>query len=107
MDQLKWFRSSLLVLSLAARAGADQVAYRYGTNGYTGVEDVSISTQYGGNGVTNSTDENEIYDLSGPDGYIEETLIRFNNLSLPQGAVVTSAQLTVVFDNWQTGFTVD
>src|SRR5436305_7182678 len=33
-------------------------------------------------------------------------MLRFNNLSLPTGATVTGATLSLVFDNWATGFTV-
>src|SRR5205809_3995894 len=100
-------RALLLVILCSTQTRADTATFRYGTNGYTGTEDVSISTQYGGNGVTVSNGELEAYTLSGVDGYTEEALIRFNSLSLPQGATVTGAQLTLVFDNWQTGFTVD
>jgi hypothetical protein len=67
-------------------------------------DDVSISDHNGG--VTETAGELMVWDLTGSDPYKEEALIRFGNLSLPAGATVTSATLTLTFDNWSTGFSV-
>src|SRR5690348_2938862 len=60
-------------------------------------EDVSISSQNGGNGVTTTAEELMVWNLTGSQGYSEEALIRFGNLSLPAGATVTGASLGLTF----------
>jgi len=73
-------------------------------------DDASISNENpgdnGGNGVTTTSGEMMVWNLTGTDGYSEEALLRFGSLSLPAGATVTGASLALTFDNWSTGFTV-
>ena len=59
------------------------VSFQNGVNGYSGTRDVSISTQYGGNGVTTTDGELMSWKISGTSGYEERALIRFDALSLP------------------------
>ncbi len=77
-----------------------------GNTTFTPTDDVSISNEEGGNGVTTPTGEMMVWNLTGTDGYTEEALIRFGSLSLPVGATVTGATLSLTFDNWSTGFSV-
>jgi hypothetical protein len=69
-------------------------------------EDVSISNHNGGNGVTDTTGELMVWNITGTDSYTEEALIRFGNVTIPAGSTVTGASLALTFDNWSTGFTV-
>ena len=87
--------------------GALTATFRSGASGYATVDDVYISSHYGGNGVTVAND-NQIYawTKTGADPYEAEALVRFNGLSLPTNSHVTSATLTLTFENWYTGFTL-
>jgi hypothetical protein len=80
--------------------------FRVGVAGYASADDVHITNQNGGNGVTDRTSTQLIaWKKTGTDAYEAESLIRFNNLSL-SGVTVTSAQLTLSFENWWTGYTL-
>src|SRR5262249_36856199 len=81
------------------------VTLQQGVNGYTGTTDVNISTQYAqytsGNGTTtlNGTDLG-VYQTTGTGSYIMESLIRFGNLGIPAGAVVSGARVTLSGYTW-------
>ncbi len=81
--------------------------FRVGSSGYGSSDDLSISNQGGGNGVTDrSAGQLLSWKKSGTDAYEIMSFIRFNALALPPGSQVTSAQLTLTFENWWTGFTL-
>ncbi|HXU72622.1 MAG TPA: DNRLRE domain-containing protein [Polyangia bacterium] len=91
----------------SAAASGVSVSFVNGVNGYAGTRDVSISTQYSANGVTTTSGELMTWKISGASGYEERALVRFDGISLPAGARVSAATLTLTFDNWSTGFTVN
>ena len=91
----------------SAAASGVSVSFVNGVNGYAGTRDVSISTQYSANGVTTTSGELMTWKISGASGYEERALVRFDGISLPPGASVTAATLTLTFDNWSTGFSVN
>ncbi len=97
-------RSSPSVAAAATRT------FRVGEQGYDGGADAAISDQNkgytGGNGLTGRGETLGCYRIDGPEGYQTRVLLRFGKLSLPAGARVTAASLTLTFDNWSTGFTV-
>jgi Calx-beta domain/FG-GAP-like repeat/Bacterial Ig-like domain (group 2)/ASPIC and UnbV len=87
------------------------VTLQQGVNGYTGTNDTSISTQYGqyngGNGTTTyGGDQLGAYQTTGSGSYSVEDLIRFNNLGIPAGAVVSSATLTLSVYTWTANPTI-
>jgi hypothetical protein len=70
-------------------------------------DDVYISNQNGGNGVAErSGTQIFAWKKTGTGPYEAEAIIRFKNLTLPAGSQVTSASLTLTFENWYTGFTL-
>jgi len=77
--------------------------FQNGVQNYTSTRTVSISnenSQYDPNGVTTFSGETMLWKLSGSGGYEERSLIRFDALNLPSGAVVSQASLLLTFDNW-------
>ena len=90
----------------ASNAESAAITFRAGANGYNGANDVSIMSLYPGNGYTDRSNLLAIYRISGTSGYEAHTLIKFTGLSLPVGAQVTAAKLTLTFDTWDTGFAV-
>jgi hypothetical protein len=90
-----------------SQRSALSASFRAGESGYTGSDDVYITNQSGGNGVVDRTSGQMItWKKTGTDAYEARSLVRFGNLSLPSGAHVTSATLTLTFENWWTGFTL-
>jgi hypothetical protein len=82
-------------------------SFRQGDSGYSGVSDIYISSQNGGNGFNDGTSTEMLtWKATGSSPYETRSLVRFDNLSLPAGAQVTSATLTLTFENWWTGFTL-
>ncbi len=86
-------------------------------SGYTGTVDGFISGWQPGDtdrdvDFTYNTDGTVLTELpvwhwdDGVTHYQIESIIRFDNLSLPAGSTVTSASLTLTFDNWWNGFTM-
>ncbi len=88
------------------------VSFRTGVGSYAGTRDVSVSTLYadeawnGGHGATFPTGEMPCYEVTGHGGYEAHAWVRFDSLSLPPGAKVKSAALTLAFDTWDAGFTI-
>lgn len=86
------------------------VIFRQGRSGYAGARDVTISTQYldstGGEGLTYPTGDLGCFAVAGSGGYEKRTLLRFGDLTLPPGAKVKSAKLTVRAVTWDSGFSV-
>ncbi len=88
------------------------VSFRTGVAGYAGTRDVSVSTLYadeawnGGHGATFPTGEMPCYEVTGPGGYEARAWLRFDGVTLPAGAKVKSATLTLAFDTWDAGFTI-
>lgn len=81
--------------------------FRVGDSGYVTSDDVTISNQSGGNGITDrGATQLLTWKKTGSDAYEIMSLIRFSNLALPPGSTVTAAQLTLTFENWWTGFTL-
>jgi hypothetical protein len=79
-------------------------SFREGEMGYDGVDDVTISSQ--NNVAERTAAQTLVWKKTGTGPYEVGSLIRFGNLSLPAGSQVTSAQLTLTFENWWTGFTL-
>ena len=87
------------------------ITYQQGVGGYTGTTDVSISTQYAqynaGNGTTDLSDTQlGDYQLTGSGAYSVEDLIRFSNLGIAPGAVVSGATLTLSLDQFSDNATI-
>ncbi|MFO0759211.1 MAG: DNRLRE domain-containing protein [Byssovorax sp.] len=86
------------------------VSFQQGANGYAGGVDVTITTQsraswnnFNGNLFKGSI----LYvqdTSSAQSGFIGKGLVRFNNLGLPTGAIVTSATLTLTFATYSPNF---
>jgi|GEM_PF-299877 len=103
---LSFIIASMLV-SLSTLALAGTVSYRTGVGNYAGTQDVGITTQYaaswnGFNGVTYKSGGYGVANGS----YQARGLLRFDNLSLPVGATLTRATLTVTVGTWTTGFNI-
>lgn len=100
----------LIVCALCSCSGlalAGTVSFRTGVDGYTGTRDVGITTQ--GAAVWNDFNGNTY--KNGPYGvangsYQARGLLRFDNLSLPAGATLTRATLTLTVRTWVTGFKI-
>ena len=78
-------------------------------NSYIGNTDATISNQYiewNQNGVTDKTGELKAYvkEEEGKTPYEKRALLKFRDLDLPQGAIVTSANLTLVVTDWESGY---
>jgi|GEM_PF-370631 len=92
-----------------ASAESSTASFQQGVGGYTGTLDANISNQYiewNDNGVTETTGVLRSYikaDSSNPT-YEKRALIKFANLTLPEGATVTSANLTLVVTDWESGY---
>lgn len=86
-------------------------SFQQGVNGYAGGVDVSITTQSraawnGQNGNLFRTAQVYVQDTSSvANGFIGKGLVRFNQLGLPTGAVVTNAALTLTFATYSPSYT--
>ncbi|MBV8757245.1 MAG: DNRLRE domain-containing protein, partial [Deltaproteobacteria bacterium] len=112
-----FFASTLAITSLigAASCGesekvntsssksASTVTFQSGVNGYTSSDDGWIGSQNGGNGANDFTSNQGNVFVSSTGGYETETLIRFNNISIPSGTHVTSATLQLTFEDYYGG----
>ncbi len=109
------FMIALLALPLslgiipAASAQSANIIFQNGLDGYSGTEDATISTQYiewNEIGITEKTDilRTYIVEEEGKPTYEKRALIKFTNLSLPAGAVVTDVRLTLVVTDWESGY---
>ncbi|MBU2566729.1 DNRLRE domain-containing protein, partial [Patescibacteria group bacterium] len=78
-------------------------------NSYIGNTDATISNQYiewNENGITDKQGELKVY-VKTEDGktpYEKRALLKFIDLDLPDGAKVTSANLTLVVTDWESGY---
>lgn len=72
-------------------------SFQTGIGGYTGTIDGQITDRGGGNGTKDFSSTNARITKHTKPAYESEALVRFTNLSLPPGAVVTSATLTLTF----------
>jgi serine/threonine-protein kinase len=93
--------------SFSSLALAGTVSYRAGVSGYTGTQDVGITTQGAAvwNDFNGNTYKNGTYGVANG-SYQARGLLRFNNLSLPAGATLTRATLTFTTVTWTTGFKI-
>jgi len=82
---------------------ADTASFQTGTSGYSGTVDGYIDSEYGGNGIASFADTESALWNDTTDAYEAETLVRFDGLSLPTGAQVTGATLTLTFEDWYGG----
>ncbi len=88
------------------------MTFQEGVNGYTGEVDLTITTQsqapYNGyNGNVYNGPSLFVQDTSASaNGFAAETLIRFGNLALPAGSKVLSANLTLSFSTYASGYAV-
>lgn len=102
--------SSLTPPSSSTTGTPVTVTFQQGANGYDGARSVDISSgnlgppgQYGENGTTYGDGNSDwcigVLAATGF-GYDISPLLRFENLGIPAGAVVQSAQLTLNFVEW-------
>ncbi len=87
------------------------VSFQDGVDGYSGEVDLSITTQsaaaYNGfNGNTYRAATLYAQDTAATGGFTGEPLIRFDNLNLPPGAKVLSANLTVNVTTYSSGYAI-
>ncbi len=81
------------------------VIFRQGLDGYAGAVDRTISSMYafetwnGGIGVTDPEGTNS-FELKNDSEYEARPLVKFSGLTLPAGATITSATLTIHFSSW-------
>ncbi|MDF1497591.1 MAG: Ig-like domain-containing protein [Patescibacteria group bacterium] len=108
------FMIALLALPLSigniqiAHAQSANIIYQNGLDSYSGTKDATISNQYiewNEIGITAKTDILRTYTIEeeGKAPYEKRALIKFENISLPAGAVVTDARLTLVVTDWESG----
>jgi len=109
------FMIALLALPLGmgnfqiAHAESANIIYQNGLDGYSSTKDATISNQYiewNEIGITDKTDILRAYTKveEGKTPYEKRALIKFDNLSLPAGAVVTDVRLTLVVTDWESGY---
>jgi hypothetical protein len=80
--------------------------FRNGVGGYIGTQDLTITNQTGGNGVTQRAGYLYPIKVSAPTVYEKEAFVRFTALTLPAGAQIQSATLTLVFDSTSAAYSV-
>ncbi|WP_164821292.1 Ig-like domain-containing protein [Paenibacillus koleovorans] len=98
--------SSGVTVTVSNSAPTGTATFQYGVSGYTGTKDTSISSQGGGNGYNINSGTMKLFDQTGQaTPYEINSLIRFDNLSLPSGATVQTAKLTLKVSTWSSGFT--
>jgi hypothetical protein len=84
------------------------VTFQQGVNSYSGTKDVFITSQGGGNGSRDTTGDMKVFDQTQQaTPYEIRSLIRFDGITIPAGKTVTSAKLTLRFDTWKAGFTLE
>src|ERR1041385_6706133 len=101
-------RVVLLLLVTSTLAADTTFTFQNGVNGYSSARDFSINTQYaqynGGNGILWRGDpELGCYTTTGPGAYSPTYLLKFGGLSVPAGATVVSATLSISLDSWNSG----
>jgi hypothetical protein len=87
------------------------VSFQNGVDGYSSEVDLSITTQnraaYNGmNGNTFRASTMYVQDTIATGGFIGEGLLRFDNLTLPPGAKVLSASLTLNVSTYSAGYAI-
>ncbi len=90
-------------LALSESSSAVTASFRNASGGYSGTIDGIITSQGGGNGARDFTSTTGLIANVTAGPYEAEALIRFTNLSLPAGATVTSASVTLTFEDWYGG----
>ena len=97
------------ILTVNSSSGNKTATFQEGVAGYAGGEDAGIDTQYaiynGGNGVQYLNQPSLGIGIDSQ-GSVFETLFRFNALTIPTNATVSSASLTVTMVDWVGGTTV-
>lgn len=99
--------SSPVTVTVSNGVPSGNATFQQGVNGYAGTKDVSISSQGGGNGYNIINGTLKVFDQTGQaTPYEINSLIRFDILSVPAGATVQSAKLTLTVNTWASGFTM-
>ncbi|SFS67107.1 Ig-like domain-containing protein [Paenibacillus sp. BC26] len=84
------------------------VTFQQGVSSYTGAKDVSLTSQWSGNGGNIISGTLKVFDqTSQTTPYEIDSLLRFDNISIPAGKTVASAKLTLKMNTWASGFTME
>jgi Bacterial Ig domain len=102
------YKNIILFFALlyAFTAQAATYSFQQGVNGYSGANDVEISNQYPGNGITRREVRDGCYTVAGTAGYSTRTLLQFTGLQVPATERVVSANLVLSLTSWVTGFEI-
>ncbi len=90
-------------LNYGRAESAVTVTFQDGVSGYAGTDDGPITNSGGGNGGNDFGGTNSLMMVNTSTGTESEALIRFNGISLPSGATVTSASVTLTFEDYAGG----
>jgi len=90
-------------LNLGTALSADTASYQSGVGGYAGTVDGLITSSGGGTGGNDFTSNSTLIMLNTASNYEAEALIRWDGISLPAGATVTSAQVSLTFEDYAGG----
>lgn len=93
-------------VELESTASALTRSFQRGTANYAGTVDGEISSRGGTNGSQNFSGDTAVLTRSTRPSFESEALVRFDNLSLPAGAVVTSASMVLTFRDRVAGHTL-
>jgi hypothetical protein len=91
---------------LATAAAELSASFQRGTANYNGTVDGEISSRGGTNGSQNFSGSEAVITRSTRPRFESEALVRFDNLSLPAGSVVTSASVVLTFRDRGAGHTL-
>ncbi|MDX2093243.1 MAG: Ig-like domain-containing protein [Kofleriaceae bacterium] len=89
--------------ALATSEAALSTSFQRGTASYTGTIDGEISSRGGNNGSQDFVDNDALITRNTRRNYESEALVRFSDLTLPAGAIVTSAQIVLTFRDREAG----
>ncbi|HEY3285450.1 MAG TPA: Ig-like domain-containing protein, partial [Armatimonadota bacterium] len=93
-------------ISLVMPSLLPTITFQNGVGGYAGQKDVNINNMYGGAGSTSDGYRLLLLNSTGTGAYDSRALLRFDGLTLPAGAKVSSATLTLSYEHGIAGASV-